>query len=110
MSAHPISRFVAPSSIQTGSSLADLLGPLTIRLIAESFGSDFDQEGFLKAAIEAAIKQVTDAAQELGKAVYEAASTEATAGGGDDAECCGEGDCSADDVIDAEYEVKDDEA
>jgi molecular chaperone DnaK len=63
-----------------------------------------------KEAIEAAIKQVTDAAQELGKAVYESASAEATAGGGDDAECCGEGDCSAEDVIDAEYEVKEDEA
>jgi 3-methyladenine DNA glycosylase AlkC len=67
MSAHPISRFVAPSSIQTGSSLADLLGPLTIRLIAESFGSDFDQEGFLKAAIEASTDQPLKArAQAIG--------------------------------------------
>ena len=58
-----------------------------------------------KVAIEAAVKQLTENAQELGKAVYEATSAEATPaeeGGG------GESTDGNDDVIDAEYEVKDD--
>jgi len=56
-----------------------------------------------KAAIEAAIKALTDSATELGKAVYESASenvaegADAEGGGGDD------------DVIDTEFEVTDDE-
>ncbi|MDP7030108.1 MAG: molecular chaperone DnaK [Phycisphaerales bacterium] len=58
-----------------------------------------------KAAIEAALNQVNTAAQELGKAAYEAASAEQPA----DGECCGDESCkSGDDVIDAEYEVRDD--
>ena len=62
-----------------------------------------------KDAIEAAIKQVSEVAQELGKAAYEAASQQGEAAG-EEAECCGGEACDADDVIDAEYEVKDDEA
>ncbi len=61
-----------------------------------------------KPAIEAALKQLNDAATELGKAVYEASSAEAPSG--DSAAEGGESTASADDdVIDAEYEVKEDE-
>jgi len=60
-----------------------------------------------KAAIEAALKQLNDTATELGKAVYESTANEAPAGEApaDGGEATG-GD---DDVIDAEYEVKEDE-
>ncbi|MCH8150791.1 MAG: molecular chaperone DnaK [Planctomycetes bacterium] len=62
-----------------------------------------------KAAIEAALKQLNDAAIELGKAVYEAASSTvgagSTEGATDDASAESKPD---EDVIDAEYEVKDD--
>ena len=65
-----------------------------------------------KAAIEAALKQVNDASMELGKVMYEAAAAQQAAAGapgsaegaGDDASGGG-----GDDVIDAEYEVKDDD-
>jgi molecular chaperone DnaK len=62
-----------------------------------------------KAAIEAALKQLNDNAMELGKAVYEAGADqadapEAAAAGGEEAGPSGD-----DDVIDAEYEVKEDE-
>jgi molecular chaperone DnaK len=64
-----------------------------------------------KEAIEAALTALGTAAEELGKAVYEATAAEATASGSDaagtDGECCGDGSCS-DDVIDAEYEVNED--
>ena len=61
-----------------------------------------------KAAIEAALKQLNDAAIELGKAVYEATSATVGAGsteGAPDASVEAKPD---EDVIDAEYEVKDD--
>jgi molecular chaperone DnaK len=64
-----------------------------------------------KEAIEAALTGLATAAEELGKAVYEAAAADATPESGEatDGECCGgEGDdcCNnGDDVIDAEYEV-----
>jgi molecular chaperone DnaK len=64
-----------------------------------------------KEAIEAALTALGTAAEELGKAVYEATANEATnASAGTDDECCGGDDCgegsnSGDDVIDAEYEV-----
>mgnify|MGYP003956384621 FL=1 len=59
-----------------------------------------------KDAIEAALTQVNTTAQELGKAAYEAASQEGETAEG---ECCGGEDCKdGDDVIDAEYEVRDD--
>jgi molecular chaperone DnaK len=69
-----------------------------------------------KEAIEAALTALAGAAEELGKAVYEATAANATGGnaGGDgeccggDGEDCGDGSCNADDVIDAEYEVNDD--
>lgn len=54
MPAHPISRFIAPSSIQAGSPLADLLNPVTIQLIGESFARvtpRFDQTSFAEEAI-----------------------------------------------------------
>jgi molecular chaperone DnaK len=63
-----------------------------------------------KAAIEAALKQLNDAAIELGKAVYEATAAKAGTGGPTAAEG-GPGASEAkpgDDVIDAEYEIKDD--
>ncbi len=60
-----------------------------------------------KDAIEAALKQFNEVSIELGKAVYEATAASAGAAAHDDA-----GDESeskpADDIIDAEYEVKDD--
>ena len=64
-----------------------------------------------KSAIEAALKQLNDSAIELGKAVYEATAAQAAPGGapgGDGPEAGGEAPGSDDDVIDAEYEVKDD--
>jgi len=57
-----------------------------------------------KDAIEAAAKQLTDSATELGKAVYEAASAEATNEESPESDSPEDND----DVIDAEYEVKDD--
>jgi len=61
-----------------------------------------------KAAIEAALNQVNTGALELGKAAYEAASAEQTADA-ESGECCGDESCkNGDDVIDAEYEVRDD--
>jgi molecular chaperone DnaK len=63
-----------------------------------------------KAAIEAALKQVNDASMELGKVMYEAAAAQQAAGaapGG--AEGGGDASGGGEDVIDAEYEVKDDE-
>jgi len=61
-----------------------------------------------KAAIEAAMKQLSDASMELGKAVYEAASQQQAASGAGGAESGGSDAKGDDDVIDAEYEVKDD--
>ena len=59
-----------------------------------------------RAAIEAAMKQLNDSSMELGKAVYEATSAEQPeAAAGEDAG--GTAPEPADDVIDAEYEVKD---
>jgi len=65
-----------------------------------------------KSAIDAALKQLNDSAIELGKAVYEATAAKAAATGpaagsadGEDSDSSGGG---GDDVIDAEYEVKDD--
>jgi len=70
-----------------------------------------------KSAIEAALKQVNDASMELGKVMYEAAAAQQAAAPGGAApggeapggpEGVG-GDSGGDDVIDAEYEVKDDD-
>lgn len=58
-----------------------------------------------KDAIEAAVKQLSDSATELGKAVYEAAAAEAPEGAKGEEPAADDGN---DDVIDAEYEVKDD--
>ena len=68
---------------------------------------DEGQPATTSAAIEAALKQLNEASIELGKAVYESAAEAPTRkpGGGASDEATG-GD---DDVIDAEYEVKDDE-
>jgi len=72
-----------------------------------------------KSAIEAALKQVNDASMELGKVMYEAAAAQQAAApggaapeGADSAggDTSGGGDSGGgDDVIDAEYEVKDDD-
>ncbi len=61
-----------------------------------------------KAAIEAGIEELSKASMELGKAVYEAeaAKTAGAASGGDDGTSPAE-EATDDDVIDAEYEVKD---
>jgi molecular chaperone DnaK len=61
-----------------------------------------------KSAIEAALKQLSDASLELGKAVYEATSEEAAAGGAQETEEAASPDADDDDVIDAEFEVKED--
>jgi len=61
-----------------------------------------------KSAIEAALSQLETASMELGKAAYEAAAAAAAAGGGSTDTSSTDGDDSNDDVIDAEYEVKDD--
>ncbi|MAB29868.1 MAG: molecular chaperone DnaK [Planctomycetaceae bacterium] len=61
-----------------------------------------------KGAIEAALKQLSDASLELGKAVYEATSEEAAAGGAPEAEEASAPNADDDDVIDAEFEVKED--
>ena len=61
-----------------------------------------------KAALEAALKELEKHSMELGKAVYEAEAAKAQAGGGapaDDADDAS----SSDDVVDAEYKVKDDD-
>ena len=60
-----------------------------------------------KPAMEAALKQLSDASLELGKAVYEATSEQAAAGSQDPTteEAASSG--GDDDVIDAEFEVKD---
>ena len=60
-----------------------------------------------KSAMESALKQLSDASLELGKAVYEATSEQAAAGSQDPTteEAAGSG--GDDDVIDAEFEVKD---
>jgi molecular chaperone DnaK len=61
-----------------------------------------------KKALEAALKQLNDASIELGKVVYEASKAAgATSGEGEAASGGGGGKKPADDVIDAEYEVKD---
>ncbi len=57
-----------------------------------------------KAAIEAAMKQLETAAQALGKAAYEASAKGGTTEVKPEAEGAAK---KADDVIDAEYEVKD---
>jgi molecular chaperone DnaK len=57
-----------------------------------------------KRAIEAALKQLNDASIELGKAVYQATASQGAPGASDSAEAKS---TTADDVIDAEYEVKD---
>ena len=87
------------------------------RSAIESAVSNLEEtlKGDDKEAIEAALTALGTAAEELGKAVYEATAeataAEATASGSDatgtDGECCGDGSCS-DDVIDAEYEVNED--
>ena len=83
-----------------------------VRGTIESALSNLEEKvkGDDKAAIEAALNQVTTVAQELGKAAYEAAAQEQGASEGEAEEgCCGDESCKdGDDVIDAEYEVRDD--
>ena len=61
-----------------------------------------------KAAIEAAMTQLESVAGELGKAVYEAAAEGSQGKEQDPTSDSSTGDSANDDVIDAEYEVKDD--
>lgn len=61
-------------------------------------------ESVTKEAIEAAVKELENASMELGKVIYEQTAAQAGAAGGAEASPGG----SSDDVIDAEYEVKDD--
>ncbi len=61
-----------------------------------------------KGAIEAAFKQLNDSSVELGKAVYEAAASTVAAGGTEGAADTSAESKPGEDVIDAEYEVKDD--
>jgi len=62
-----------------------------------------------KSAIEAALRQLDNASMELGKAVYEAAGDEARGAAGASSRPSGAA-ADDDDIIDAEYEVKDDES
>jgi molecular chaperone DnaK len=62
-----------------------------------------------KAAIEAALRQLENASMELGKAVYEATSANVAGGAGPQEAGAAAGGKKDDDIIDAEYEVKDDE-
>ena len=59
-------------------------------------------ESATKESIEAAVKELESASMELGKVIYEQTAAQAGKAGGSDAEN------GNDDVIDAEYEVKDD--
>ena len=79
-----------------------------IRSTIESNVSNLEDKlkGDDKDAIEAAVKQLNDSSTELGKAVYEAAAAEASETSGEADATSSEG--ANDDVIDAEYEVKDD--
>ncbi|MEM8835086.1 MAG: molecular chaperone DnaK [Planctomycetota bacterium] len=62
-----------------------------------------------KAAIEAAISELEIASMELGKAVYEAEAAKGqNAGASQDSDDSDTSDGNSDDVVDAEYEVKDD--
>ena len=61
-----------------------------------------------KSAIEAAQATLETAAAELGKAVYEATAGEATADGGSDTDQTPDAKKKDDDVIDADFEVKED--
>jgi len=65
-------------------------------------------QGEDRTAIEAALKQLSDASIELGKAVYDAAKSQPPETTGESGESDGSGAGGDDDVIDAEYEVKDD--
>jgi molecular chaperone DnaK len=87
----------------------DKISPETLGEIESAVSNLEDKiKGDDQAAIEAAMSQLETAATELGKAVYEASSQQASAeqpAAGEDASAKPSGD---DDVIDAEYEVKDD--
>ena len=87
----------------------DKVSPETLGEIESAVSNLEDKiKGDDQAAIEAAMSQLETAATELGKAVYEASSKEASAeqpSAGEDASAKPAGD---DDVIDAEYEVKED--
>ena len=61
-----------------------------------------------KGAIEAAFKQLNDVSVELGKAVYEAAASTVGAGGTEGTDDTSAESKPGEDVIDAEYEVKED--
>ena len=61
-----------------------------------------------KSAIESALKQLSDSSLELGKAVYEATAEQTATGDAPEADAAsGESAPADDDVIDAEFEVKD---
>lgn len=65
--------------------------------------SKVKDDSVTKESIEAALKELESASMELGKAIYEQTGGQQAAGGPADA-----GSSGGDDVIDAEYEVKDD--
>ena len=65
--------------------------------------SKVKDDSVTKEAIEAALKELEAASMELGKAIYEQTGGQQAAGGPADA-----GSAGGDDVIDAEFEVKDD--
>ena len=63
-----------------------------------------------KAAIDAAIEELSKVSMELGKAVYEAEAEKAGGAPADGADAPADGETVEGDVIDAEYEVKEDDA
>jgi molecular chaperone DnaK len=95
--------------LQTRKALEEHGGKVTpeVRGRIESALSNLEDKikGDEKAAIEAGIKELESASLELGKAVYEATSKGGAAPGAGPA--AGGGEAKPDDVIDAEYKVKD---
>jgi molecular chaperone DnaK len=82
-----------------------------IRSKIESAVSNLEDKlkGDDKAPIEAAINELQQASMELGKVVYEATAAQQAAGGAQP-DSGTESASGGDDVIDAEFEVKDDDA
>lgn len=79
-----------------------------VRSKIESAASDLEtkvkDENITKEALEAGLKELEEASMELGKVVYEQAAAEQQASGG----AASSGNGGSDDVIDADFEVKDD--
>jgi molecular chaperone DnaK len=78
-----------------------------IEAAVSNLESKLKDESVSREAIEAALRELESASMELGKAVYEQSAAQASGAGASGADG-GSGSAGDDDVIDAEYEVKDD--